>query len=143
MNDYATPAPTKDERRRPPVQDPFQAPAPTAAEIESLAHRIQRETGGVPLPPVAAPTSYTRALATPVEETKVPLLSLIQRTNDYLSTSAPEMHLVRSDRIQELEYHLKMCNFPPYYDYLDSKANDPTRRKYNIPPRLLVRSTGQ
>lgn len=115
----------------PPV--PTQPPFEPAREPASLQETLARE---VPA------TTYPRVQSAPVAMRTVALLEMIQRTNDFLANSAPEFKLARWDRCQELEYYLiRTYNFQGF-EFLEPNVNDPSRRRYMIPNRLLVSIAG-
>lgn len=109
-------------------ENPFPNPAPMQPQraVEPPAHRQNDEL---------VPPSITSA---PLAVRHVALLEMIQRTNDYLATSAPEFKLVRQDRCQELEYFLIATNNFQGFQFLEPNPQDTSRRRYNIPNRILV-----
>lgn len=99
--------------------------------------------GAPPLPPGQQdgyPSIYTRVLQEPVVTASVPLLHMIQRTNEFLATSAPEFKLVRQHICQELEFHLIQTGNFEGFEFLDQGAQDTSRRRYKIAPRLMIRN---
>ncbi len=78
----------------------------------------------------------------PVVHTTFSIAAMIMRTNHYLATSPPEMHLVRMDRCATLEQILIDTGNMLGYDYLEPNPPDLTRRRYKISPKLIVQSRG-
>lgn len=83
-------------------------------------------------------SSYVRSVDAAGPLKSIPILEIIQRTNEYLASSTPEHKLTRADRCQELEFWLLTTGNQVSYDFLDQRASDTTRRRYTIPAKLLV-----
>jgi len=116
-----------------PPEIPYPNPAPQppqrAHSTFEPPSRAERDTDEM------VPPSITPA---PLAVRHVALLEMIRRTNEYLAASAPEFKLVRQDRCQELEYFLISTNNFQGFQFLEPNPQDTSRRRYNIPNRVLV-----